>query len=85
MQQWRPPEPEHVKLNFDVAVFNSLNMAGFGVIARDWNGAMLGALSMLISLSQTANEMEAIACRKAVQFAKELGLQKVVIEGDSLG
>lgn len=60
-------------------------MAGFGVIARDWNGAMLGALSMLISLSQTANEMEAIACRKAVQFAKELGLQKVVIEGDSLG
>ena len=85
MQQWRPPEPEHVKLNFDVAVFNSLNMAGIGVIARDWNGAMLGALSMLISLSQTANEMEAIACRKAVQFAKELGLQKVVIEGDSLG
>ena len=39
---------------------------------------------MPISLSQTVNEMEAIACRKAVQFAKELGLQKVVIEGDSL-
>ena len=33
MQHWRPPEPEHVKLNFDAAVFNSLNKAGIGVIA----------------------------------------------------
>ena len=39
---------------------------------------------MPISLSQAVNEMEAMACRKAVQFAKDLGLQKVVIEGDSL-
>ena len=39
---------------------------------------------MPISLCQTVNEMEAIVCQKAVQFAKELGLQKVVIEGDSL-
>lgn len=39
---------------------------------------------MPISLSQTMNNMEAIACRKAVQFAKNLGLQKVIIEGDSL-
>ena len=81
MQQWRPPEPEHVKLNFDVAVFNSLNMAGIGVIARDWNGAMLGALSMLISLSQTVNEMEAIACRKAVQSTKS-GYRRRFAGGD---
>ena len=84
MQQWRPPEPEHVKLNFDAAVFNSINMAGIGVIARNWNGAVIEAMSMPIPLSQTVNEMEALVCRKAVQFAKDLGLQKVVIEGDSL-
>ncbi|XP_023887898.2 uncharacterized protein LOC112000028 [Quercus suber] len=84
MQRWQPPKPEHVKLNFDAAVFNSLNMASIGVIARDWNGAMIGAMSMPISLSQTMNEIEAMACRKAVQFAKDLGLQKVVIKGDSL-
>ena len=79
MQQWRPPDPEHVKLNFDAAVFNLINMAGIGVIARNWNGAVIGAMSMPIPLSQTVNEMEALACRKAVQFAKDLGLQKVVI------
>ncbi|KAL0016437.1 hypothetical protein SO802_003506 [Lithocarpus litseifolius] len=84
MQQWQPPALELVKLNFDAAVFSPLNLAGIGVIARDWNGAVLGALSMPISLSQTVNEMEAIACRKAVQFAKELRLQKVVFQGDSL-
>ena len=84
MQQWCPPELEHVKLNFDAVVFNSINMAGIGVIARNWNGAVIEAMSMPIPLSQTVNEMEALVCRKAVQFAKDLGLQKVVIEGDSL-
>ena len=59
-------------------------MTGIGVIARDWNGAVIGAMSMPISLSQIVNEMEVMACQKAVQFAKDLGLQKVVIEGDSL-
>jgi len=44
---------------------------------------VIEALSMPISLTQSVNEVEAIACRKAVQFAKELGLQKVTFEGDS--
>lgn len=66
MKQWRPPESEHVKLNFDAAAFNSLNLASIGVIVRDWNGVVLGAMSMSISLSQSVNEMEAIACRKEV-------------------
>ena len=38
---------------------------------------------MPISFTQSVNEVEAIACHKAVQFAKELGLQKVTFEGDS--
>ena len=37
LQQWRPLEVDHFKLNFDAAVFNSLNLAGIGVIARDWS------------------------------------------------
>ena len=70
LQQWRPPEADHFKLNFDAAVFNSLNLAGIGVIARDWRGAVIGVLPMPIPLTQSVNEVEAIACRKAIQFAK---------------
>ena len=84
LQQWHPSETDHFNLNFDATVFNSLNLVGIAIIACDWRGAVIGALSMPIPLTQLVNEVEAIACRKAVQFARELGLQKVTFEGDSL-
>lgn len=46
---------------------------------RDGNyGDVIGALSMPIPLSQ----LEALACRRAVQFALENGLRRVTFEGD---
>jgi len=60
-----------------------LNLAGIGVIVHDWRGEVIGALSMPIPLTQTVNELEALACRRAVRFASELGLRKVIFEGDS--
>ena len=38
---------------------------------------------MPILLSSTVAEMEALACLGAVQFAADLGLQRVIFEGDS--
>ena len=83
MQQWRPPEADHYKVNFDPAVFKSSNLASIGVIIRDWRGEAIGALSMPIPLTQTVNELEALACSRAVQFAGEIGLQKVIFKGNS--
>ena len=34
-------------------------------------------------LSTSVAVMEALACRRAVQFAKEIGLREVVFKGDS--
>ena len=81
--QWRPPEPGFVKVNFDAALFNHSNSAGLGVIVRDWRGVSLGALSMLTPLASSVADMEALACLRAVQFAAELELQRVIVEGDS--
>ena len=39
---------------------------------------------MSVPATQSIVELEALACRRAVQFAVELGLQDVVFEGDSL-
>lgn len=82
MQQWR--SPDHIyKVNFDATIFSSSNSAGIGVISRDCNGEVIGALSMPILLAQLVAAMEALACRRAVQFAAEIGLSQVVFEGDS--
>ena len=83
-QQWQPPDESSFKANFDAAVFKNSNHAGIGVIIRDWRGEAVGALSMSVPATQSVVELEALACRRAVQFAVELGLQDVVFEGDSL-
>ena len=83
MQHWRPPENNFYKVNFDVATFRSTDSAGIGVILRDCAGEVIGALSMPISMPQTVADVEALVCRQAVKFATEIGLTRVVIEGDS--
>ena len=84
MHQWRPPEQGIYKVNFDAAVFKSSNTAGIGVIIRDWGGQAIGALSMSMPLANSVSDMEALACRRAVQFAVDLGLHRVFFEGDSV-
>ena len=66
-----------------MAVFKESSSAGIGVIIRDNRGKAIGALSMLIPLSNSVAVLEALACRRALLFAKEIGLRQVVFEGDS--
>ena len=42
-----------------------------------------GALSMRVPLPQTVADVEALACRRAVMFAVEIGLREVIFEGDA--
>ena len=51
------------------------------MVIRDSNGEVIGALSESSFLPATVENVEAIACRNAVSFAKDLG--SVVFEGDS--
>ena len=83
LQQWRPPENNSYKVNFDAATFGSTNSAGIGVIVRDCAGEVIGALSLPIPMPPSIATTEALMCRQAVKFAAEIGLTRVVIEGDS--
>ena len=65
------------------AVFKTSSSAGIGVIIRDGMGEAIGALTMPIPLANSVATMEALACRRAVLFAKEIGLSDVIFEGDS--
>ena len=82
--QWRPPEHDHFKVNFDAALFKSLNLADIGVVIRDWHGDVVAALSMPIALASTVVDLEALACCRALLFAAEKDLQNVIFEGDSV-
>ncbi|XP_023923720.1 uncharacterized protein LOC112035119 [Quercus suber] len=82
-QRWCPPMTDVCKVNFDAAVFRSSNLVGLGVVVRDSSGAMIGALSAPTPLGSSVAELEALACMRAVQFASEIGLTRVVFEGDS--
>ena len=83
--RWRAPQAGFVKVNFDGAVFSELNMSGIGVVIRDNNGAVLASCSEKMFQAYKTEETEALAARKALMFAHELGFQSVILEGDALG
>ena len=53
------------------------------MVIRDHRGEIIGSLSLHIPLPPTVAEVEALACHRAVLFAKELCLHEVLFEGDS--
>jgi ribonuclease HI len=70
-------------VNYDGAVFNDRNEAGIGVIIRNHQGEVMGALSQRIPYPHSVEAVEASAARSAIQFAKDLGFMNIDLEGDS--
>ena len=81
---WSPPQENVYKANFDVALFDNMGYAGLGVVIRDCNGHIIAALSKKIKFPYSVEMAEALAAHRAVTFAKELSIFKVVVEGDCL-
>ena len=82
LQHWTKPDLHYHKVNFNAAVFREAHLAGIDVIVQDWRGEFVGALSSPMSLTHSVAEIEALACRKAVDFAAKIGVQRVIFEGD---
>ena len=81
--KWTALAQTRFKTNFDATLFKHNDTADLGVIIHDVNGAVIGALSMRIPLPHSVATVEALACRRAVQFAAEIGLHEVTFEGDA--
>nr|POE58304.1 hypothetical protein CFP56_05249 [Quercus suber] len=58
-------------------------MVGTGVVIRDFEGEVIADLTERTTMPTSVVEIEALACRRAISFAAEIGLRDVVIEGDS--
>ena len=78
----QPPTPVHCcpplnsscKVNFDGAIFQKLGTAGIGAVIRDHEGRVIGAMSERIALPPSVEHVEALACRRAILFAKDFNL-----------
>ena len=84
IEHWCPPPENMYKVNVDGTVFSAKKEAGIGIVARDCHGLVIAAMSMKVSAPLGPLEVEAKAFEAGLQFAKDLGIQDFILEGDSL-
>lgn len=75
------PKQGFTKVNFDAAFSQDSFIAGFGVLLRKDDGSFLYALTEP-SLARSVMVVECMAAHIGLLKAHELGLSKIVIEGD---
>ena len=81
--RWKTPEQGFYKVNYDGAIFSQQDKAGIGIVIRDEEGAIRASMSQQWPLPTIVVQVKALAARKAVEFALELDITKVIFEGDS--
>ncbi|KAL0008928.1 hypothetical protein SO802_010430 [Lithocarpus litseifolius] len=80
---WQPPPPSIFKLNFDAALFSTLNISGFGAIIRNEKCKVMAAMVAKGPEVFCSKDAELLACRKAIEFAVDAGFFELIIEGDN--
>ena len=80
---WQPPPPSVFKLNFDAALFSTLNSSRFGAIIRNEKGEVMAAMVAKGPKVFCIEEAELLECRKAIEFVVDAGFSKLVIERDN--
>ena len=80
---WKPPKQGWYKANVDRAVCKERGYRGMGVVIRNAEGQLMGAMSKRLALPLKALETEAMVMQVGIQFAWDLGLMDVVFESDS--
>ena len=56
---------------------------GYGVVIRNRNGEVMAAASAKGGAVRDSEELEVMACRKALEFAIDAGFMEVILEGDN--
>ena len=81
--KWKPPPPGYFKINYDGALYSSSNCSGIGIVIRDHEGLVIAPLAQSVNQAYKPVEIEAMAAARAIEFAAEIGMDRVVLEGDS--
>jgi hypothetical protein len=82
-EKWSGPPSGTYKVNWDIAIDVQMKCMGLGVIIRDGMGRVATALSKTLNSLQDPTFDEALGARGAMEFAKDLGFNEIIPEGDS--
>ncbi|XP_075645523.1 uncharacterized protein LOC142616588 [Castanea sativa] len=75
---------EYEAVNVDGAIFSIQKSARVGVTIRDDRGRLEAAMSMKIHAPLRALEAEAKAFEASIIFTRDVGVQDIILEGDSM-
>lgn len=81
-EKWSPPDEGWLKVNTDGSFSNSDGHGGGGVVVRDHNGAFIAGATHFFPAAVDAEGAEILACRRAVELAKEIGCRNLLLESD---
>jgi ribonuclease HI len=84
VQRWEAPPPGIYKVNWDIAINHSEKRMGVGAAIRDNEGSVIAALCKPIMAIHEPAAAEATTALSAVEFCKEVGIQDILLEGDSM-
>lgn len=82
--RWKKPPAGVTKLNWDAAIDKQGNRMGVGIIARDQNGDVVGAMCLTKPFLTDPATAEAVRVWQSVEFSRQMRLANIVFEGDSL-
>jgi ribonuclease HI len=83
-EKWKPPDPGFIKINADGAFNVAAQEGASGVIARAYDGSFIMASAHWYPNAASALIMEAMAVRDGVRWARAVGVEKLMMESDSL-
>ena len=75
--RWQPPPRDTYKINYDGAVFTELDEAGIRLVVRNELGEVMASLTEKIFMPSGVGVLDAMATRRAIIFAMELGFSSM--------
>ena len=72
-----------MKLNFDGACFDNGAASGHGAVIRNEKGEIMAAIAVRGGAVRDSEEVEVMACRKALEFAIDASFMEIILEGDN--
>jgi ribonuclease HI len=78
----KKPAPGWIKCNVDASFFEGNRTGATGGVLRDHDGQSYGGSARWYELSLNALTSEALACRDGLQYARNRGTSKIILESD---